>query len=539
MSRTPLSGPESGPVPVTDRGTALAGGKYKLQAVIGSGGMGSVYEARNTWTKRKVAIKFLRPDLTATRESVLRFMQEAQAATAIAHPNIVQVLDMGRDPDDGSLYIVQEFLSGESLRARIQRGLVSVYEAVDLMLPIMGALCAAHSRGIVHRDLKPENIFLTEGPGGEIIPKLIDFGVSKVHGTGQITEKTETGQFMGTPRYMAPEQLRGSREVDGRADVWSICVVLYELVTGRCPYDSETLFSLVSAILNGRPVPPDQINLAVPAPFSAVLMPGLDPDLGTRYASMRDLVDAILGCQEAQHPTSSVQLAERHRLALQPVPPADDAGAEELQVPEELFTPVMSQPALQRLRGPGPGTAMPPQGGELPTVVLGASGRDGAVDGRSVKGEIGSGALVPARSRWRAWVGAGLVLGLAAAGFGARALRSSGSRTAPGAPPSAQAPASTPTLEQGPEAAAAPASPDMPAATVVGAADGNAGSSTSAGSTPDAGATSVPDRYRSGPGEASGSRPPVSPGARKKARRPSRGAPGKAHFGDTYLLDPD
>jgi serine/threonine-protein kinase len=461
MSRTPPGSQPGSNQPDTDRGAALVAGKYRLVALVGAGGMGSVYEARNTWTKRKVAIKFLRPDLTATRESVLRFAQEAQAATAIAHPNIVEVLDMGRDPEDGSLYIVQEFLAGEPLRNRTRHGIVPVFEAVDIILPIMGALCAAHSRGIVHRDIKPENIFLTDGPGSQVVPKLIDFGVSKVSGAGQMGLQTKSGQFIGTPRYMSPEQLRASKEIDGRADVYSIGVVLYEMVTGRCPYESDTIFNLVGAILKGKPPAPEKLNPSVPASFAALLMKALTPSLEARLGSMRDFANAILACPEVEDRTRPLKLAQRHKVALEPVAPAEDVGADDLPM-DQLLTPVVSQPSLAIRHTNGPrapvaaaaGTGAPAgrAGPAQATLDLGPSTADGVAD-RALHGPAmgPEGTLLtapppqaqPPRRRRGLGLVLGVVLALAAAGLGLYALTSRGSAGAPVPPPSASAPPPT------------------------------------------------------------------------------------------------
>src|SRR4051812_27814364 len=161
------------------------GDKYQVLRLLGVGGMGAVYEAENTWIKRRVALKVLFQNLAADPEVARRFMQEAQSATQINHPNIVYVLDMGRDARDGAFYIVQEFLDGADLRARLEKDKrLSIADALMTLAPIMSALGAAHDRGIIHRDIKPENIFLSLGPSGEMVPKLIDFGVSKVLGEG-------------------------------------------------------------------------------------------------------------------------------------------------------------------------------------------------------------------------------------------------------------------------------------------------------------------------------------------------------------------
>jgi serine/threonine protein kinase len=189
---------------------SLLGEKYKVSRLLGEGGMGAVYEAENTWTRRRVAIKVMRPEFARDAEATQRFLREAQSAAQIDHPNVVSVLDLGRDAASGSLFIVQEFLVGKELRALIDaRGALPTEEALALILPVVDGLVAAHALGVVHRDLKPENIFLAEARTGRVVPKLIDFGIAKALRPRENEFRTVIGQAMGTPAYMSPEQARG------------------------------------------------------------------------------------------------------------------------------------------------------------------------------------------------------------------------------------------------------------------------------------------------------------------------------------------
>ncbi len=271
------------------------GGKYEVIRLLGVGGMGAVYEARNKWTGRHVAIKRLLPAFNANADLVRRFMQEAQAATQIAHPHIVDVLDMGQEPTDGSLYIVQEFLQGMDLRSlQAQRERFPPGEAISLLMPIMDALAAAHAHGIIHRDVKPENIFLTQGSDGAIVPKLIDFGVSKVTMTGaDDRSKTKTGVAVGTPDYMAPEQARGDTTVDPRADVWAIGVVLYELLCGRPPYLAATANLVIAKIITEPPPRIETFAPDVPPALAAIVHRALEPNRDERYGNMLELMSAL------------------------------------------------------------------------------------------------------------------------------------------------------------------------------------------------------------------------------------------------------
>jgi len=174
--------------PPADEVGRFIGNKYRLLRLIGRGGMGAVYEAENTWTHRRVALKLLRPEYARDADAVRRFMREAQSASRIAHPNIVDILDLGQHEGDGGLFMVQELLVGEDLRRRLRsRKRLSPAEALQVLVPVVAALAAAHLRGIVHRDLKPENIFLCRTPAGDEVPKLIDFGIAKsfVAGDGE------------------------------------------------------------------------------------------------------------------------------------------------------------------------------------------------------------------------------------------------------------------------------------------------------------------------------------------------------------------
>ena len=277
---------------------ATLGGRYRVVRQLGHGGMGAVFEAENIWTKRRVAVKVMRPEIAAHAQYAQRFLQEAQAATQLAHPNIVDVLDMGKDEELGSLYIVQEFLTGSDLRKHLEAaGRVPVREALELILPVMEALVTAHTRGVIHRDIKPDNLFLTETPRG-VVPKLIDFGIAKVVGEGgDSLQQTRTGVLMGSPHYMSPEQGRGDPGLDARTDVWSLGVVLYEMLSGTRPHESTTnANALIAKIIYEDPKPLAEVAPDVPADLAGAVMGALRRDLPKRHASMQAFVDALRAC---------------------------------------------------------------------------------------------------------------------------------------------------------------------------------------------------------------------------------------------------
>jgi serine/threonine protein kinase len=261
----------------------LVAGKYRLLRLLGAGGMGTVHEAVNTWTGRHVAVKQLRPALSSDAMAAKRFMREARSASRIAHPNVVDILDLGRDPETGALYMVQELLAGETLRRRIaERGALSVDEVVRIMAPALSALAVAHAAGVVHRDLKPDNIFLATNPHGGEVTKLIDFGLSKrLRGGGDLAI-TAGGRRLGTPFYMAPEQLRGDPELDERIDVWSAGVVLFEAVAGARPFPGPGCVDLIRQVVQHPARPLAEVAPGVSPAFAALVARALDRDRNRR-----------------------------------------------------------------------------------------------------------------------------------------------------------------------------------------------------------------------------------------------------------------
>jgi serine/threonine-protein kinase len=230
-------------------------GRYSVERLIGKGGMGAVYAARNQNSGRKVALKVIKAGLEETPEQRRRFLREAKAATAIQHPNVIEVLDVFEE-GDGTLVMVMELLSGETLKElRARAGAVTLHEAAKIFLPIAEALRAAHDKGIVHRDLKPENVFLAD-KGGERVPTILDFGIAKVLDPATLSAETQgqetaTGSLLGTPHYMSYEQAMSDKLIDHRADVWAVGVMLFELITGRRPIEFENLGEMYTAFITG------------------------------------------------------------------------------------------------------------------------------------------------------------------------------------------------------------------------------------------------------------------------------------------------
>src|SRR5262245_25324174 len=222
----------------------LVAGKYQLVRLIGRGGMGSVWEARHATLGTSSAIKFIEAEYADSQEARRRFDREAKAAATIQSKHAIQIFDHGVT-EDGRPYIVMELLQGEPLDKTIDRHPISLQETAKIIQQVCRGLQRAHERGIVHRDLKPENIFLVKTPeDDEAVAKVLDFGIAKTQGAtnasgGGLTGSTKTGAVLGTPFYMAPEQARGLRNVDHRADLWSLGVIAFKCLTGKLPFDGE------------------------------------------------------------------------------------------------------------------------------------------------------------------------------------------------------------------------------------------------------------------------------------------------------------
>ena len=268
-------------------------GNYQIESMIGEGGMGVVYLARHATLGRPAAVKVLHPELTTNQSIVTRFFNEARAATAVRNPGIVEVFDFGF-LEDRSAYIVMEYLDGESLGARMQRGRFALGGALTILRAIARALQAAHEQAIVHRDLKPDNVFLVpdpELPTGERV-KLLDFGIAKLAGNDERSH-TRTGTVMGTPAYMAPEQCRGSGRVDHRADLYALGCVAYEMLCGRPPFLADGPGDVIARHLYFPPLPLRSHHPELPAEIDAFVLWLLEKDPAARPATAADVIRAV------------------------------------------------------------------------------------------------------------------------------------------------------------------------------------------------------------------------------------------------------
>jgi serine/threonine-protein kinase len=279
-------------------------GNYQAISLLGEGGMGAVYLAEHPGIGRRVAIKVLKSELDHDPQLLTRFLNEARAANAIRHPNIIEVLDSGTTAR-GASYLVMELLEGESLSARIKRlSRLDERSSIEIAMQTASGLGAAHAKGIIHRDLKPDNLFVIpeESDAARERVKILDFGIAKLHTMAGDSLKTRTGTLMGTPVYMSPEQCLGTKEVDHRSDIYSLGVIIYEMLAGRPPFVSEGFGELLSMHLHEKPASLRELAPQVSAEveFAVVRMLAKKPD--DRYQSMADVRAALAAAAGLPHP---------------------------------------------------------------------------------------------------------------------------------------------------------------------------------------------------------------------------------------------
>ncbi len=265
--------------------------KYRLTRIIGRGGMGAVWQAHNIPLDIDVAIKLIRRDRTAAGAAD-RLLTEARAAARLMHPAIVRVFDFG-ETDQGDPFIVMELLRGESLNAILRRKKrLSAPVAVQTLLPVAAALASAHAKSIIHRDLKPDNIIVVTDENGQLVPKIVDFGIAKLLSAAPSRQVTMAGEVLGSPDYMSPEQAKGADNVGEATDIWAFSVVLYELVTGKRPFDGQNYNALIASILTDEP-PPIMAHGVGDAALSGIIEHGLVKDVTTRWPRIRDMGAAL------------------------------------------------------------------------------------------------------------------------------------------------------------------------------------------------------------------------------------------------------
>ena len=272
---------------------STAGGKYRIERLIGRGGMGAVFQATNVAIGKRVALKFLHREAAQDRDRALRFQREAQAAGMIESEHIVHVFDSGTS-DDGLPFLVMELLQGEDLRARLAReGTLAVPDAVDVTTQVLRALVRAHAAGIVHRDLKPDNAFLCRRDDGALLVKLVDFGISKLSRGSKFERLTRRGTVLGSAYYMSPEQAQASDAVDHRSDIFSVGAMLFEMLAGRPPHLGRTLEAVLVAICTQDAPDVSELRSDVPPELAGAVARALSRDAALRFPSAGDFLEAL------------------------------------------------------------------------------------------------------------------------------------------------------------------------------------------------------------------------------------------------------
>jgi eukaryotic-like serine/threonine-protein kinase len=344
----------------------IIAGKYRVDALLGAGAMGTVYTAHHLLLKEKVAIKFLRRDAIGHSGSVARFVQEARAAVQIQSEHVVRIRDV--DLEDGQPYIVMDHLEGCDLAAWLRKkGPLSVDLAVDFIVQTCEAIAKAHDLGIIHRDLKPANIFVVERAGEEPTIKVLDFGISKT--TGLVSDTlapddepvsdvvTEEKVTIGSPFYMSPEQMESARDVDERTDIWALGVTLYQLITGRLPFDGANLIQVFSQATSNRPLHLRESSPHVTAGQEAVILKCLQRERERRYRNVRELIAALanLGSSRAAALAMAKPLRAEPALAQRPIRPAVEleTGAGTLASRSELGSLAARGPDVAAIRKRG------------------------------------------------------------------------------------------------------------------------------------------------------------------------------------------
>jgi len=336
---------------------SVVDGRYEIDSILGEGGMGTVYRARHRVLGRQFALKVLRADLSRDSDLGVRFTREAKAAASISHPNVVQITDFGSLPS-GQPYFVMELLVGESVNTVIHKGgPIPAARAVQMLLQIVDALASAHAAGIVHRDLKPDNIFVSTTSSGEELVKVLDFGLAKVAGQSRLTK---AGLVFGTPHYMSPEQASGG-VVDERTDLYALGVVMYEMFTGRVPFEADTYMGVLTKHLYVAPTPPSVV-LGKPADLGAleqVILRCLEKKPEKRYPSMAALATEL---------KRVASFGDGGELTIQPAEPAEPRVLHRLA--DELELPSTAEVELALGRGS--------QAPRLPPWAAGAAAGVGA-----------------------------------------------------------------------------------------------------------------------------------------------------------------
>lgn len=447
------------------------GGRYRLERELGAGGMGAVWIAVQEGLGRRVALKTLLPALARDAQAVTRFKREAELAASLGHPHIVQVTDFGSDA--GGAFLVMELLQGRSLAEAIAaEAPMSAARLATIGQQVLAALGAAHDAGVVHRDLKPDNVFLTEVAGGGELVKLLDFGIARMALGDVGTRLTQTGQLLGTPLYMAPEQAQGD-EVDARTDLYALGSMLYEGATGRPPFAAPNYAALLAAIITEAPPALASLRPDLPPDFVAIVETAMAKDAGHRFANAEAMGRALGSMRSVEsRPDSGLGFAATMAA------PSVDASAATMAAPESASEPPRPGTValkVKPLADTAGGTKEPPKGPDRDAATMelprrAPTDRDAATRELAETADAASPAAEPPK-RDRSWMGVVatlLIVGIGVAAAYARrhglptfddpAVASTDTGTSPPPPEPAPTPAPeevtpappAPTVEAGP-----------------------------------------------------------------------------------------
>ena len=334
-------------------------GSYVVDRMLGEGGTGAVYACRHTMIDREVAVKILHDTQARDPDQVARFFQEAKAAAEIGHPNIIVIIDYGTLVTDteARTYLMMEHLDGESLDKRLQRGGLSLADIAHILAQITSALVACHGKGVIHRDLKPSNIQLCNRTFDPLFVKLLDFGTAKLAAPSPDSHRTQYGVVIGTPGYMSPEQCEGKGAIDHRTDIYSLGILLYEMLTGTLPFTGE-LGDMLRGHLYTPPEPPSRRNPAIPPEWEALCLRMIEKERENRFQSMSEVAHALEDLQGHAMAYEQRRLANVGRHTMRMFVPGEQAARQTLHVELEAVpapTPVPAPvPAPNPVPAPEP-----------------------------------------------------------------------------------------------------------------------------------------------------------------------------------------
>jgi hypothetical protein len=355
---------------------AVLNGRFRLVRLLGEGGMGAVFEADSLRGEGKRAIKLLHQEFVKEEQVLQRFYAEAQATRALSHPNIAQVFESGT-AEDGTPYLVMELLQGMPLTDFMPLGRpIAPQQAAPIIYAVLQALSVAHAQRIVHRDLKPDNLFLVRDPRGSFVVKVLDFGIAKVmDAAGGMGQKTRTGVLLGTPGYMSPEQIKNSKAVDARSDLWSVAIILYEMLSGAQPFPAENEFARLTSVLTEEVKP---IEHFVPqlASWSAFFKRALAKEPKDRFQTAEEMARALMSMtQTGAMPQDTAPRAATAQGVMASAPQQGQHGTM-LAMPAmgPVTTPAAAMPAPAPQRPPSAYPHAPPAGAARPSPTVSSPG---------------------------------------------------------------------------------------------------------------------------------------------------------------------